>query len=139
METPVKIEPLIDGNIYIGVVHTFHGGFWTPVCGDQHWDNTDAQVICRQMFLTEDTAASALNRTMETAIDRHLKGVACGGWEYELTDCAHEGWGECFTEFEAGVSCSPPRKFYRWGIIVLSVFPDQECDAICDIRYGNYT
>ena len=34
---------------YYGHLELCFGGIWRIVCGDSHWDNREASVVCRQL------------------------------------------------------------------------------------------
>ncbi|XP_019740552.1 scavenger receptor cysteine-rich type 1 protein M130-like isoform X1 [Hippocampus comes] len=91
-----------------GRVEVLHSGTWGTVC-DDHWDLTDAQVVCREL---ECGSALAI-RKAEVHFGRAreqiwLDDVQCAGNELSILKCPHRPLGDnnCGHNEDAGVVCS---------------------------------
>ena len=95
---------------YEGRVEVYHNGVWGTVCGYYGWDWNDAQVVCREMGLSEATATirySALYGRGSGQI--WLDNVTCIGTELTIASCSHSGWGiykYCHNYWDVGVKCA---------------------------------
>ncbi|MBI5546995.1 MAG: hypothetical protein HY901_24200, partial [Deltaproteobacteria bacterium] len=74
-----------------GLLEVYHAGSWRAVC-DDHWDQRNAWVACRQMF------GSAASGTYGAArMGPHgafwMDEVVCTGDEPRLSACPFAGWG----------------------------------------------
>ena len=83
---------------------------WKGVC-DDHWDSTDAKVVCRQLGLGTAAAFGWGNITPPTSSSTSeflMKFVACTGSESKLLDCTHTktGLGLCSVNEHAGAGCA---------------------------------
>ncbi|XP_071264600.1 neurotrypsin isoform X2 [Salvelinus alpinus] len=91
-----------------GRVEVFHGGVWGSVCDDQ-WDESDVEVVCRQLGL--GGVARAWGQAYFGAGSGRvwLDEVRCTGNELTLEQCPKAAWGEhnCLHSEDAGVSCTP--------------------------------
>lgn len=90
-------------------VRTGCNAAWGTVCDDL-WDNTDAQVACRQLgYPTEGAIAYTQAHFGQGSGDILLDNLGCDGTEAELIQCSHNGLGvENCNHFEdAGVFCMP--------------------------------
>ena len=66
-----------------GRVEVYRKGTWGSICND-HWDFTDAHVLCREMGFP---TASALSYYGQGSGRVWMSGIACEGDEQNLTDC----------------------------------------------------
>uniref|UniRef100_A0AAZ3SP53 SRCR domain-containing protein n=1 Tax=Oncorhynchus tshawytscha TaxID=74940 RepID=A0AAZ3SP53_ONCTS len=86
----------------------FHGGVWGSVCDDQ-WDESDVEVVCRQLGL--GGVARAWGQAYFGAGSGRvwLDEVRCTGNELTLEQCPKAAWGEhnCLHSEDAGASCTP--------------------------------
>ncbi|XP_056136474.1 neurotrypsin [Lampris incognitus] len=91
-----------------GRVEVFHGGQWGSVCDDQ-WDDSDAEVVCRQLGLSGVARAWGQAYFGEGSGHVWLDEVRCTGNELSLEQCPKNSWGEhnCLHSEDAGVSCNP--------------------------------
>uniref|UniRef100_A0AAZ3Q9Z8 Neurotrypsin n=1 Tax=Oncorhynchus tshawytscha TaxID=74940 RepID=A0AAZ3Q9Z8_ONCTS len=91
-----------------GRVEVFHGGVWGSVCDDQ-WDESDVEVVCRQLGL--GGVARAWGQAYFGAGSGRvwLDEVRCTGNELTLEQCPKAAWGEhnCLHSEDAGASCTP--------------------------------
>ncbi|XP_067106406.1 neurotrypsin [Osmerus mordax] len=91
-----------------GRVEVFHGGQWGSVCDDQ-WDDSDAEVVCRQLGLGGVARAWGQGYFGQGVGRVWLDEVGCTGNELSLEQCPKNDWGEhnCQHNEDAGVSCTP--------------------------------
>ncbi|KAG7256396.1 hypothetical protein CRUP_016922 [Coryphaenoides rupestris] len=101
---PVRLVGGVSGSE--GRVEVFHGGQWGSVCDDQ-WDDSDAEVVCRQLGLSGVARAWGQARYGEGSGRVWLDDVRCTGNELSLEQCAKAAWGDhdCVHSEDAGVSC----------------------------------
>ena len=103
-----------------GRVEVCSGGAWGTVC-DDHWDNTDATVACRQLGYNTGKDGPGVFCTVTlthigTALRRAYFGqgsgtilmddVHCDGTESYLTNCIHITSHNCGHSEDAGVRCA---------------------------------
>ncbi|XP_008411857.1 neurotrypsin [Poecilia reticulata] len=91
-----------------GRVEVFHAGQWGSICDDQ-WDDSDAEVVCRQLGLSGVARAWSQAHFGKGTGRVWLDEVRCSGNELTLEQCPKSTWGEhnCLHSEDAGVSCSP--------------------------------
>ncbi|KAF7670313.1 hypothetical protein LDENG_00271850 [Lucifuga dentata] len=91
-----------------GTVEVFHGGQWGSICDDQ-WDDSDAEVVCRQLGLSGVGRAWGQAHFGKGSGRVWLDEVRCTGNELSLEQCPKNAWGEhnCQHSEDAGVSCTP--------------------------------
>ena len=89
-----------------GRVEIRHEGVWGTVC-DDHWDNVDASVVCRQLGYETGLAVAKHDFGEGWDYPILLDSVACQGPENSLEECGHEPWGQhdCSHREDAGVAC----------------------------------
>ena len=90
-----------------GRVEVYYNGEWGTVCGDDDWDDDDAEVVCRQLGYG-DSGARAYQNTAYGAGPIYFAGVVCDGSEERLYQCPHRGWGSlnCYVGEDASVYCA---------------------------------
>eukprot|EP00064_Thunnus_orientalis_P011713 superscaffoldBa00001718_g11744 len=90
-----------------GTVEVFHAGQWGSVCDDQ-WDDSDAEVVCRQLGLSGVAKAWGQAHFGKGSGRVWLDEVRCTGNELTLEQCPKSAWGEhnCLHSEDAGVSCN---------------------------------
>lgn len=96
-------------------MEVYNGYLWGTVC-DDNWDNKDASVVCRMLGFSAGVAKFAATYGQ----GRHLialDNVDCKGYETNILDCSHNGWGinDCSHSEDAGVSCT----YHSYGSICL--------------------
>ncbi|KAM9847935.1 neurotrypsin [Aulostomus maculatus] len=91
-----------------GRVEVYHDGKWGTVCDDQ-WDNTNAEVVCRQLGLGGVAKAWKGAHFGRGSGPIFLDEVQCTGNELSLEECPHMTWEQhtCDHTEDAGVSCNP--------------------------------
>uniref|UniRef100_A0A3Q0RS79 Neurotrypsin n=1 Tax=Amphilophus citrinellus TaxID=61819 RepID=A0A3Q0RS79_AMPCI len=91
-----------------GRVEVFHAGQWGSICDDQ-WDDSDAEVVCRQLGLSGVARAWSQAHFGKGSGRVWLDEVRCTGNELTLEQCPKSAWGEhnCLHSEDAGVSCNP--------------------------------
>lgn len=90
-----------------GRVEIYHDGHWGTIC-DDYWDLNAANVACSQLgFLLAVRKSSSAEFGAGTG-PIWLDNVRCTGDEANISECAHNGWGEhnCAHSEDAGVVCS---------------------------------
>jgi hypothetical protein len=97
-----------DGTLRLGAggrVEMFRLGSWGTVC-DDGFDNSDAQVVCRELGLTGGTAIY-LDTVPDGTGPIWMDDVMCMGFESRLTSCvAYDyGWHNCSHSEDVGVTC----------------------------------
>lgn len=98
-------------------VEILFGGFWGPICGD-HWDQQDANVVCRQLGHDEALAAPVFHGISRIA-EVCLRYLQCTGNETSVLSCSHQGWklvfdvidGETELPTVGNVICTPTGMF----------------------------
>ena len=98
-----------------GLVEVYTGSVWRAVC-DDHWDDTDAAVACRQLELTEGKAYSGPGSSEATIAHSFTGGEravwqtspGCSGSEERLAECPSvtSGVVTCGSAERAGLSCA---------------------------------
>uniref|UniRef100_A0A8C6WFS8 SRCR domain-containing protein n=1 Tax=Neogobius melanostomus TaxID=47308 RepID=A0A8C6WFS8_9GOBI len=90
-----------------GRIEIYHADEWRTVC-DDHWDWSDAAVVCRQIRCGKVMKATREAQFGEGTAPIWLSDVDCSGSESSLTDCHHSRFGDhkCGHNEDAGVVCS---------------------------------
>ena len=111
---------LINGsNATEGTVEVCNGTRYGTVC-DDHWDELDARVVCRQLGYSGGAVAlkqaffgSSLSRPI------YLDNVGCNGSEPSLLNCtANEvGMNNCDHSEDAGVRCNGRFSDYNLSLV----------------------
>ena len=100
---------LVGGSSYNeGRVEVNYNGEWGTVC-DDGWDNTDADVVCRQLGFGSSGRAVGSAFFGEGSGSIWLDYLMCTGNESTLASCGHLGVGvtrSCSHSEDAGVRCS---------------------------------
>merc|ERR1711970_453388 len=77
-----------------------------PVC-DDGWDDTDANVVCKELGFTSGGYATKESYFGKVDLERQsgFDEVRCSGRESSLVDCRHESHDDCGDGEGAGVVC----------------------------------
>ena len=135
---PLAVGPgaarLVNGTHSSGIVQIFYDEKWGTVC-DESWDNTDANVVCRQLGFSGAYHSVSSNYESLQAGHVWINKVNCSGRESLLYNCKHSGWrtSDCSHNRMAGVSCSVVRLVdggERFGR--LEVYYGGQWGTVCD-------
>uniref|UniRef100_A0A3Q4MWG8 SRCR domain-containing protein n=1 Tax=Neolamprologus brichardi TaxID=32507 RepID=A0A3Q4MWG8_NEOBR len=99
---------VINGNSSCqGRVEVLYKNVWGTVCDDD-WDMPNAKVVCRQLGCGAPIAAKSNAFFGHGSGPILLDNVECSGFELELSQCFHLGWGQhnCGHHEDAGVICA---------------------------------
>ena len=73
---------------------------------DDHWDDKDAQVVCRMLGLNHHGAkATSSSHFGRVQVNFAMDDLKCSGTERGLNDCPHNPRHNCGTHEGAGVRC----------------------------------
>ena len=101
---------MVGGSSYNeGRVEVYYNGEWGTVC-DVGWDDTDADVVCRQLGFGSSGTAIGSASFGQGSGPIFLDSVSCYGNESILKTCGHLGVGiivnKCYHSKDAGVRCN---------------------------------
>ena len=77
---------------------------WGPVCDDA-WEDSNAQVVCRQLGFTNGTATRQSHFGNVSDVFS-MDNVNCSGNEARIQDCSYNLKDDCGRQEGAGVICS---------------------------------
>ncbi|XP_071886550.1 antigen WC1.1-like [Anas platyrhynchos] len=123
-----------------GRVEVKHRGQWGTVCSD-HWDMTDAAVVCRQLGCGVALEAPQKAHFGPGSGSIWMDDVHCNGNESALSDCTHNGWGQtdCDHSLDAGVTCSGFVRLVGGDSPCsgsLEVYDRDQWKAVCHSHFG---
>jgi len=90
-----------------GRVEVNYNGEWGTVC-DDGWDDTDADVVCRQLGFGSSGTAMGSASFGQGSGPIWLSSIKCSGSEPSITNCVHLGvniTSSCSHFEDAGVIC----------------------------------
>lgn len=126
-------------------VEILFGGFWGPICGD-HWDQQDANVVCRQLGHDEALAAPVFHGISRIA-EVCLRYLQCTGNETSVLSCSHQGWklvfdvidGETEPPTVGNVICTPTVRIVGTtatpGEGLVQVYHNNMWKLVCDEQW----
>ena len=78
----------------------------TKYFSDDHWDDKDAQVVCRMLGLNPHGAkATSSSHFGRVQVNFAMDDLKCSGTERSLNDCPHNPRHNCGAHEGAGVRC----------------------------------
>ncbi|XP_065904057.1 deleted in malignant brain tumors 1 protein-like [Dysidea avara] len=107
-DIPVPMRLVGGGSPSEGRVEVYYNGQWGTVCHD-YWHNVDAGVVCRGLGYGSSGSARLYATFGQGTGPIWLDRVACRGYEYNLANCTHPGYGvlyNCYHYKDAGVVCN---------------------------------
>jgi hypothetical protein len=113
------------GNSLNGRVEIFHPNFgWGTVCHDS-WDNTDGNVVCRQLGFARANVVRNRAYYGKGSGPILLDEVGCNGKESHIWDCSHGGWNkhDCSHSEDAGVECLCKKGYTFDGSGCVGMYP----------------
>ncbi len=103
----LKIRLVNQRNNKTGRIEIYHSSFgWGTVCDDR-WDDTESDVVCRQLGFRGVNATRKDAYYGEGSGSILLNDVQCIGNESYIWDCDHSGWkvDNCVHSEDVGVDC----------------------------------
>lgn len=94
------------------IVRPTEGAEWGTVC-DDHWDLTDANVVCRQLGYSKALYAFGSAHFGEGWGNISMNHVNCTGEELSIQECPHSDDAVCGHHQDASVICEPNGKLHR--------------------------
>jgi deleted-in-malignant-brain-tumors protein 1 len=87
-----------------GRVEVCVNGTWGTIC-DDHWDNNDASVVCRQLGFSGQGAFARTGSYQDNYKPNHIIDLNCNGAENNIFDCSYNDLEECQYNGDAYVQC----------------------------------
>ena len=124
------------GTVSAGRVEVFYDGQWGTVCDDD-WDINDANVVCRQLDLSQSATCAWSNAYYgQGSGPIWIDDAACSGSESHIYDCRHRGWGNnnCIHNEDASVQCSANIRLVDGGAYYgrVEVYHNSQWGTVCD-------
>ncbi|XP_050407264.1 deleted in malignant brain tumors 1 protein [Patella vulgata] len=124
-----------------GRVEILYNNQWGTVC-DDHWDNKDALVVCRELgFPSLSAIARSSAHFGQGTGNIHLDNVNCTGSELSIRYCNHAGWSthNCGHNEDASVTCSRVRLVNGFGPFEgrVEIYYNNRWGTVCDDNWDN--
>ncbi|XP_070556931.1 scavenger receptor cysteine-rich domain-containing protein DMBT1-like [Ptychodera flava] len=106
--TAQEIARLANGSTpYEGRVEILTGEYgWTPVC-DEHWDMSDADVLCRDIGYRNGAMSSDSPRTSDVTLSTIcVVNVTCNAGSTTLRECSYNISTDCNNCYQAKATCN---------------------------------
>ena len=107
LEVKIRLANSITSKNNTGRIEVYHASFgWGTVC-DDYWDDTDSDIVCRQLGFTGTNATRAEAYFGQGSGPILLDNVRCTGSESYIWDCSHNRWNDhdCDHSEDVGVEC----------------------------------
>ena len=107
-----------------GRVEVNYNSEWGTVC-DNGWDDTDADVVCRQLGFGSSGTANGSASFGQGSGPILLDSVTCSGSESTLASCGHLGVNvtrSCSHSKDAGVRCNLQRGWFFYYVHIVDKF-----------------
>uniref|UniRef100_A0A8B9R500 SRCR domain-containing protein n=1 Tax=Anas platyrhynchos TaxID=8839 RepID=A0A8B9R500_ANAPL len=139
-EGTAEVRLVDGGSRCAGRAEVKHRGQWGTVCSD-HWDMTDAAVVCRQLGCGVALEAPRSAQFGPGSGSIWMDDVECNGKESALSDCTHNGWDQtdCDHSLDAGVTCSGFVRLVGGDSPCsgsLEVYDRDQWKAVCHSHFG---
>ncbi|XP_071958691.1 neurotrypsin-like [Antedon mediterranea] len=114
---------LVDGySAESGRVEVYYNGEWATVC-DDGWSMTNSEIVCRQLGYSGAHYYYTSHGNEHSTI--LLDGVECNGYESNLAECYHSGFGnhDCSHSEDIAVECYYTYYYspFNGGILIVIV------------------
>lgn len=123
-------------DIHEGRLQVFHNNEWGNVCDDE-FTQASAEVVCGMLGFHGN--ANEILTTYKNGNKRILlDNVECDGWETDIMNCPHDGWGthDCSHEEDVGVRCEQNWRLSRSTEGFVEVQITDSYIPVCNTNYS---